>query len=42
MNSMRGLIALVTGGSSGIGLATARLLTQQGAQVVLVGRQLAQ
>jgi NAD(P)-dependent dehydrogenase (short-subunit alcohol dehydrogenase family) len=41
MNSMRGLIAVVTGGSSGIGLATARLLTQQGAQVVLVGRQLA-
>ena len=38
---MQGLIALVTGGSSGIGLATARLLTQQGAQVVLVGRQLA-
>lgn len=39
-NSMEGLTALITGGSSGIGLATARLLVAQGAQVVLVGRQM--
>ncbi len=32
-------IVLVTGGSSGIGLATARLLRQQGARVALCGRR---
>ena len=31
-------IAIVTGASSGIGLATAKLLTQKGAKVVLVSR----
>ncbi len=38
---LQGLTALVTGGSSGIGLAVARLFIRQGAQVVLVGRQMA-
>lgn len=36
-----GSSALVTGGSSGVGLATARLLTAGGAHCVLVGRDVA-
>ncbi len=36
-----GLSALVTGGASGIGLATARLLASQGARVAILDRDLA-
>lgn len=37
---MKGLTALVTGGGSGIGFATARLLLDGGANVMIVGREM--
>ena len=39
MTRMAGRIALVVGGARGIGLATARALTEEGATVVLTGRK---
>ena len=38
MNKMNNKIAVITGGSSGIGLATARRFIDDGAQVVVTGR----
>lgn len=42
MNQLKGKTALVTGGTSGIGFATARRLAEEGAQVFITGRRQAE
>jgi NAD(P)-dependent dehydrogenase (short-subunit alcohol dehydrogenase family) len=42
MRKLEGKIALVTGGSSGIGLATARRFVNEGASVFITGRRQSQ
>ena len=39
MKNLEGKIAVVTGGSSGIGLATAKRFVDEGAHVVITGRR---
>jgi NAD(P)-dependent dehydrogenase (short-subunit alcohol dehydrogenase family) len=42
MQSLKDTVALITGGSSGIGLATARLFAAEGALVIVTGRRQAE
>jgi NAD(P)-dependent dehydrogenase (short-subunit alcohol dehydrogenase family) len=39
MSKLSGKIAIITGGNSGIGLASAKVFAVEGAQVIITGRR---